>query len=570
MKKNIIKVSLILSGVLLGSSCGDFLDINQDPNNATDASVEQLLAASQLSMGSVLGGQHIDGSGSINEDPSIFIQHYYNLNQSRYDISPSDYDANWRDLFREGLKDIEEIITKGTADQLWTHVAIAQIQKAYIFTTFVDLWGEVPYTQALQGQNNLSPEFDEGENVYDAALLLLDEAIVNLNKTALAPQNDIYFDGNAESWLRLANSLKLNLYTKIRLVNPDRSKAAIEALIADDKLLTSSEMDWQFLYGAKASPENRHPLFIENYVACCNQFPSAYMIYTLNDQNDPRLPYYFYRQSLDDPEDTDIPCDAINCSPYPNNGYYGRGYFSRVQGDDSGLPNDGTIRTTFGVYPAGGLYDLVELDGEGDPITTRTVSISSNSGAGVQPFLTYFMVLFARAEAALTLSTGEDARALLEDALREQIIKVISFGTATDAKALGLDDQVLNDLTGEPTGITVEEQMENYISDRIDDYDNAASDEERLEVIMTEKHKAMFGIGWESYTDYRRTGYPRFFNMIAKDGSFVDYPATAREAALVPNGEFPRRLLFPSLELNSNPNSPPQTTKATPVFWDKK
>jgi hypothetical protein len=182
--------------------------------------------------------------------------------------------------------------------------------------------------------------------------------------------------------------------------------------------------------------------------------------------------------------------------------------------------------------------------------------------------MTYFMVLFVRAEAALTLTTGEDARDLLENAIRAQVTKVISFGTATDPNALGLNGTLLDDLTGDPIGQTVAERMEAYISGRLDDYDDATTDEERLQVVMTEKHKAMFGIGWEAYSDYRRTGYPLFLNMIEKDGSFVQYPATAREAALIPNGEFPRRLLFPSLELNSNPNAPDQTTKATPVFWD--
>jgi hypothetical protein len=354
------------------------------------------------------------------------------------------------------------------------------------------------------------------------------------------------------------------------LVDPARSAAGINTLLTDGNLITTTNEDWEFRFGSNTSPENRHPLFIENYVACCDQFPSAYLIYTMNDENDPRVPYYFYRQSLNNPTGTNVPCDAINCSPYANNGYYGRGYTSRVQGDDSGIPNDGTIRTTFGVYPAAGLYDIVEKNNQGEPIKTRTVSIGSNSGAGIQPLMTYFMLLFARAEAALMLSTqDDDPRALLEQAMRAQIDKVIAFGVAKDHNALGMGSELLDDLSGDPLGITVEDRMESYLASKLTDYDNATTNAERLEVIITEKHKALFGIGWEAFNDYRRTGYPQFYNMQAKNGTFVAYPATAREAALVPNGEFPRRLLYPALELNSNPNSTAQTTKATPVFWDK-
>jgi len=555
--------------MLISFSCGDFLDINKDPNNATDASLEQLLPATQLSIGSVFGGQHTDGSGSINEDPSIFVQHYYGFSPSRFDIAASDYDANWRDLYREALQDIDIAIAKGTEQELWIHVGIAQVEKAFIYGTLVDLWGDVPYSEALLGQENLSPAFDNGAAVYEALFALLDEAIANLNKEALQPGKDIFYEGEASNWIKVANSIKLNMFNKIRLVDPTRSAAGINAILAEGNFITSNSEDWDFRYGSNTSPENRHPLFIENYVACCNQFPSTYLIYTMNDQEDPRVPYYFYRQSLDDPSGTNIPCDAIDCDPYENNGYYGRGYTSRVQGDDSGLPNDGSIRTTFGVYPAGGLYDIVETDGQGDVITSRAVSISSNSGAGIQPLMTNFMVLFARAEAALMLGTTDNAKEIFEEAMNAQIDKVIAFSASRDANALGKSSDALDDLTGESKGYTVEEQIDAYISDRLAEYDGATTDAERLEVIITEKHKALFGVGWEAYNDYRRTGYPRFYNMQTQDGSLVTYPGTAREAALVPNGEFPRRLLFPALELNSNPNAPDQTTKATPVFWDK-
>ena len=569
MKKSLIK-SLGLSSLMLVSfSCGDFLDINQDPNNATDASLEQLLPSTQLSIGSVFGGQHTDGSGSINEDPSIFVQHYYTLSPSRFDIAASDYDANWRDVYREALKDIEEIVAKGTEEERWVHVGIAQVEKAFIFSTFVDLWGDVPYSEALLGQENLGAAFDNGQAVYESLFTLLDEAIANLNKESLLPINDIFFGGDPGSWIKVANSIKLNMFNKIRLVDPARSAAGITALLAEGNIMTANTDDWDFRYGSNTSPENRHPLFIENYVACCNAFPSAYLIYTMNNEEDPRVPYYFYRQTLNNPTGTNVPCDAIDCSPYANNGYYGRGYTSRVQGDDSGIPNDGTIRTTFGVYPAGGLYDIVKRNTQGAVITSRAVSINSNSGAGIQPLMTNFMILFARAEAALTLATADDARDMLEQAIRAQIDKVIAFSTSRDGNALGKAATVLDDLTGDPEELTVQQKIDNYVTSKLEAYDDAATDAERLEVIITEKHKALFCIGWEAYNDYRRTGYPRFFNMQTQDGSLVTYPTTAREAALVPNGEFPRRLLFPALELNSNPNAPAQTTKATPVFWDK-
>jgi hypothetical protein len=133
---------------------------------------------------------------------------------------------------------------------------------------------------------------------------------------------------------------------------------------------------------------------------------------------------------------------------------------------------------------------------------------------------------------------------------------------------LGKGSELLDDLTGDPIGITVQERIDTYVQTKLAAFDGAAGNEEKLAILITEKHKALFGVGWEAFNDYRRTGYPLFFNMQSKSGVFVTYPENAREAALVPNGEFPRRLLYPALELNANPNAPGQATKATPVFWD--
>ena len=82
----------------------------------------------------------------------------------------------------------------------------------------VDIFGDVPYSQALDA-NNLNPSVDSGADIYAAALALIDQAIGNFNSSALAaPQNDFFYGGDTDSWIRFANSLRLKLYLTTGLV----------------------------------------------------------------------------------------------------------------------------------------------------------------------------------------------------------------------------------------------------------------------------------------------------------------------------------------------------------------
>ena len=571
MKNRIYKVVAMFTVIGVMASCD--LDINQDPNNATSATLEQLLPSSQISIGAIFGGQQTDGSGSLNEDPSIFIQHYNYLDEGRFDIDGSDYDANWRDIYIEGLNDMQRIIEIGTETEQWHHVGIAQIQKAMIFSIMVDLFGELPYFDALSGQANLHPAFDDGQLIYDDLFILVDAGIANLQQTvAVGVVNDLFYGGDATRWIAAANTLKLKMHNQCRLVDPTTATTEINSLIAGG-LITGTANDLEFQYGSSNSPLNQHPLYVENYTSGPLHYMSAYMVFEMNDSNDPRVPYYFFRQSLEDPTGDNVPCDDITSAPAIPYGvvardcYYGNGFYSRIQGDDSGLPNDDTDATTFGVYPAGGVFDAVAIDPLGNPITSRTVNINSSTGDGIQPLVTYFMSLFIQAEAALTLGTTGDPRALLEQGIRAQVEKVVAFGAARGG--WGLSSPILDNLTGLPIAQTVQERLDAYVTNVLADYDAATNDEERLQVVMTEYHKATYGIGWEAYNAYRRTGYPLFYNMNAKDGTTVTYPASATDAAHSQLGAFPRRMLYSQRELNTNTSAPESVVQqSVPVFWD--
>ena len=111
-------------------------------------------------------------------------------------------------VFRDPFEDLETVIINGTQNELWFHVGIAQVLKAYTYSIFVDLWGNVPYEEASLGEINLNPFFDEGSSIYPKLFTLIDEGIANLEQSSdvTSPSNDLFYSSNIDLWIRAANT----------------------------------------------------------------------------------------------------------------------------------------------------------------------------------------------------------------------------------------------------------------------------------------------------------------------------------------------------------------------------
>ena len=152
---------------------------------------------------------------------------------------------------------------------------------------------------------------------------------------------------------------------------------------------------------------------------------------------DPRLRYYFYRQTNNstsqdattygchwsqEPDQSKRPTfwDAYNTRvPYcyaAEDGYIGRDHMN-----GEGTPPDGPIKTSWGLYPAGGDFDY---DGFTD---TRQFGTTGGQGAGIQPYLLSSFVKLMQAEAVLSMGAAGDAKALLLEGIQLSLTKVKSF-----------------------------------------------------------------------------------------------------------------------------------------------
>jgi hypothetical protein len=452
MKYTLYIVSI---GLILGmfTSCDKFLDINDDPNNPTDATIINLMPTAQI-------GVAFAFTNTMNRVGEDAVQH---LVVGRYDgwsVDGSDFSNDWGfSLYAGGLKDLEDIIAKGTESGNYHYVGVAKLLKAYSYGLMVDVWDDVPFSQACG--NYEYPIFDEGQAIYNQLFPLIDSAIADLRKANEVSLEDVdmIYHGDVQSWIRMGNTLKLKLYNQIRLVNPAGAKAGIEALVAAEAadpgnvLITDPDQDFNFYYVNNANPENRHPGYQNDYMVKGESYVGNYFIDWMSLNSDPRIPYYFYAQ---------------------DGTLAGRNY-----GDPAPIGNDGDTRTVQGIYSVGGKFD----DG-----SAETVNGSSAEGNGELRMITNIMRLYIEAEAALTLNASVSGTA---EELFEQ--------------AMNASFQEVNRLNAPNISGT---DIDTYVQARLVEYTDSSTTSSKLNLVMQEKWIALFGNGIESYNDYRRTGFP--------------------------------------------------------------
>jgi len=525
-------LSILLIGVLV--SCADeVLNINDNPNLAKEAELNLLLTGAETAAG-------FWTNRDANEDAMILARQLYRLAPSQYNIGPDNMENNFNGLYSQVLKEFQRVIDQGTEEGTLGLVGISKVYKAYIFGLMVDMWGDLPYDEALNGETNISPAFEDDKSIYDKLLVLLDDAIVDLESAIANSESvtgDVVMAGDFDAYIKIANTVKLRLLLNLRLTEPARATTEINALVANNNFVDENSENFVFRYGTSIAPLNQNPLYQQDYTGSGNKtfYMDNYFMHKLHTKGDPRIRYYFYRQAANSELNFDTtPCSSRTDCTYADlllNDGTADGLIGRDHGDPSGIPSDNTLRAAFGVYPIGGLYD----DG-----TKKSATLNAGGkGGGIMPWLIAANTKFMLAEAALTLGTTGDAEALFTEGMDLSMEYVFSLGGQIEATAPAATDA------------TLQADKDSYIADRVAEY-QAASDNGKLNHIIEEKYVAQFGNGFDSFTDLRRTGSPN------------DLPLS-----LVPLAPFLNRLPYGRSELVTNPKAPnPAPLNTEKVFWD--
>ncbi|MBC9931360.1 SusD/RagB family nutrient-binding outer membrane lipoprotein [Chitinophaga qingshengii] len=572
--KRLSSIILIALVVVTGCTKG-FLDINKDPNNPAKGSLPLLLTGAEQGLSYDLGFTNAArGALGLTEVLSVYThQIVVREDPDQYGSTGIDVNINgaWASFYAaqpvSGLPDyigmmenVEQLIAQANTGGFQHYAGIGKILKAYAYSQFVDAFADLPYLEANQfGPNGLRyPKFDKGADIYPKLFALIDEGITNLQSTAVTVQepnkDDLFYGGDIPSWLRMAKSLKLKLYNQVRLVQD--VSGPVNQLVSAGGLISQTKEGFMMKYGSQVAPDDRNPGFSEYYATQKSHYISPWFYEIMKGYNprlftgikDPRIPYYFYNQN-----------SKTGASQNPTE-YRDSAFISIYFGSTSSFRNasQDNSMTVFGIYPVGGRYDI------GD---ATVVKAGSGTGAAPLRLLTYADVLYIEAELMNAGILPGNARQKLSDAIDE------SFKQVDFVSGLAKGNQNVPLIVG--TAAT------DYRDKILAVYDARATAKDKLEVIMTQKWIQTFGFSCDSYTDYRRTGFPILFNPndpTMAPGGFAQPPLLGNPTLPPPQAKisvalgrsYPLSLPWPNNEIEVNPNAPAQKQPAaTPVFWQK-
>lgn len=466
-------------------------------------------------------------------------------------ISPQSLDDTWEFAYQDVLAQIKALESSENISAFPAHQGVAQVLKAYTYLILVDIFGDVPYSNALDGASGVfNPTVDSGSEIYTAMINELNSAIENLEKTSSnSIERDIYFDGNTDKWVTLANTLLLRTYLNMG------DKAGFESIIAKNNIIDSDLESFVYRYSDQLVPaKSRHPLYRNMYQNRAREADGYINNYFLKiafngkGLEDPRWRYYFSRQVGSIGRALLDNSDAVPCSNAPKPSHYANqtpfcafdpGFYGRDHGNNDGVPPDGGAITVVGPYPGGGRLDLNSIEvfaKDSSNFQFHSLLGQGAGGAGLEPIWPYFLTDFILAEAVLTLGISGDALEHLKNGIENSITYVHNFSAPSTEQL-----EILNPLVT---------STDEYIA-RVENIYNSSSD--KLDVYAVEFLIAAFGNGIEGYNMYRRTAKPLAIQPMRNPTP----------------GVFIRSLPYSANFVNLNSGvSQKEFTASNKVFWD--
>jgi len=294
---------ILLGSLLLGSlgfaSCSDdFLDINSNPNLPESAAPHLVLASGTVNMAYVLGGQFQIAGNFLAQHwtQNLGSNQYKELD--KYNILQTTYDAAFQTLFAGAQQDFQVVINQAKGDSS-NYAAIAGIEQAFTYQLLSDAYDRVPFTEALRGVQNTQPRYDEGPDIYDGAINLINQSVGKINPNGISPAGqDVVFNGDMNKWRRFANTLKLRIFLRQVYVRPSLAQDSIRAMFSRNAQFLGDTENAQIAIFT-SNNKNGNPVYLSELGSGSgitnNIVASATSINYLTTTSDPRINELFDR-----------------------------------------------------------------------------------------------------------------------------------------------------------------------------------------------------------------------------------------------------------------------------------
>jgi hypothetical protein len=289
---------LVLALVALVSACE--LPDNINPKAAVEVPTETLLTNALVTF--VDGVDEIDQNTNITRFMAQYASQTAYTYPSRYEFADRQIpDGYWNQMYRGALVDFNDAKTQiaaqdGNAEFIATRdnkLAIIDVMEVYVYQTLVDIFGDIPYSEAVIGPDNLTPAYDDAKTIYLDLLTRLTADISTLgngNGDSWGSEEIIY-GGDTDMWVKAAASLKLRI--AMRLADTDATAAQSNANAAIASGLISAESEGMIFTWLGVSP---HVSTIYNRFIVDGRTdfaPAKTIMDIMAGMNDPRMASYF-------------------------------------------------------------------------------------------------------------------------------------------------------------------------------------------------------------------------------------------------------------------------------------
>ena len=518
MRKQILMMSLVAAPLVAGLTACDndkLTSVNVNPNQPEAVQSQQLFTNATLN-----AMQNLRSSTFEHGLGALWVQHYAEIQYAEADVNlprGSTVEGFWNAIYSGALQDFAQIL-KQSAGGSPNVLGPALVMRAFTVEEMTDLWGDIPFSEAWQGNANLTPKYDPQAAIYDSLFASLTKAATTMNGTdpAMGAADPVYgqvsppisIAAQTAQWVKLANSLHARAALRLSQVAPAKAQAELAKALANPAKVFESNADNALIKypgGTIANP------LCTNWVGCAgtrdDQRISKRFVDTLKITGDPRLAKYAAPTVASQAPDA-TPCDSTY-----------RGFPNGInEAGKSTLPKN-SCRVAAGKNGTMGLADFSR------PTTTIRGQTSPSY------IMTYSELLFIEAEAAVRgwYSTPASANALFQAAITASM------------EQWGVAPSDITTYLARPTSTL------------------AGTPAQMLQQIAYEKWVSLFNLENEAFAEWRRLNYP-----VLVPGPFAK------------TNYVPTRLPYPAVENSLNAANLAAATSAQSdvsiagkVWWDK-
>jgi len=274
----LLSISICFCLIMVGcTSVEDYLDINEDQNNPTEVPLESQFPSILLTFADV-------NTGQIVHFANMFLQHTEGQGRcgslnSYTGVTPKFMDRIWTNAYEKILNEIRVAKVQADNRKLYHHKAILLTVEAYQLLTLTDFFGDIPYSEALQGLEFPHPNYDSQAAIFDVLLSNLQEAqrlfdgpSGNLN----VGNEDLLLGGDMSLWKKVVPAIRAR--AMLHLGNFSEAKAAAEASFQTE------EENWTYKYDGGENSSAWWYRFNRDRTGDLSFHPSLrYLMLSLND-----------------------------------------------------------------------------------------------------------------------------------------------------------------------------------------------------------------------------------------------------------------------------------------------